>query len=57
MEKQPKVTVETVIRAKKTLKELTPEQLIMLRDSSKKACPAETYQLITNEINRRLVGE
>ena len=57
MEKQRNITIDTVIRANKTLKELTPEQLIMLRDSSKKTCPAETYQLITNEINRRLVGE
>lgn len=55
MEKRPNITIETVIRAKKTLKDLSPEQLIILRDNSKQTVTQETYQLIVNEINRRLL--
>lgn len=58
MEKQPKelnVTVQNVIKTKQTLKSLTPQQLINLWDNSKKDVPQETYQLIINEVNRRLI--
>ena len=58
MEKQPKelnVTVQNVIKTKQTLKSLTPQQLINLWDNSKKDVPQETYQLIIDEVNRRLI--
>lgn len=58
MEKPPKelnVTVQNVIKTKQTLKTLTPQQLISLWDNSKKDVPQETYQLIIDEVNRRLI--
>ena len=58
MEKQSKelsVTVQNVIKTKQTLKTLSPQQLISLWDNSKKDVPQETYQLIINEVNRRLL--
>lgn len=55
MEKQLNVTIQNVIKTKQTLKGLTPQQLISLWDNSKKDVPQETYQLIINEVNRRLI--
>ena len=48
------ITPDIVIRAKKTLKELTPEQLIALK--SCKGLEDSTKQLIISEYNKRLVG-